>query len=379
MAPILNRLDRYLLARLLQFFGFFALVLVSVYWINRAVGLFDQLLADGQSAKVVLEFTALTLPFVIRVVMPIAGFAAAVQVTNRLSVDSEMVVMQSAGLSPWRLARAYLVFGLIGALLMGVLTHWLVPAARAHMADRQAEIAENVTAQFLMPGSFVYPTPGVTLYIRALSERGELLDLFIADARTPGRQVIHTAEKALLVRAEAGPKLIMLRGASQTLRDEAGGPRLSITRFDDFTYDLGAMVKRDRREARDLREIGTWAMLTDPAATLAATGERPETLRIEINERLSQPLQAPVAVLIGFAALMLGSFSRFGLTRQVLGAILALIVVQFLMNGASDLVRRQPELWPLIWLPPAIGGLMAAAMLHRAARDRRLPRQGAAA
>jgi lipopolysaccharide export system permease protein len=29
------------------FFGFFALVLVMVYWVNQAVLLFDRLIADG--------------------------------------------------------------------------------------------------------------------------------------------------------------------------------------------------------------------------------------------------------------------------------------------------------------------------------------------
>ncbi|MEO6300594.1 MAG: LPS export ABC transporter permease LptF, partial [Paracoccaceae bacterium] len=46
----MTRFDRYLLSQLLTMFGFFALVLVGVYWINRAVGLFDQLIGDGQSA-----------------------------------------------------------------------------------------------------------------------------------------------------------------------------------------------------------------------------------------------------------------------------------------------------------------------------------------
>ena len=39
------RIDRYLLSQFLTLFGFFALVLVSVYWINRAVSLFEQLLS----------------------------------------------------------------------------------------------------------------------------------------------------------------------------------------------------------------------------------------------------------------------------------------------------------------------------------------------
>ena len=38
----MTRIDRYMLSQFLTQFGFFALVLVSVYWINRAVRLFEQ-------------------------------------------------------------------------------------------------------------------------------------------------------------------------------------------------------------------------------------------------------------------------------------------------------------------------------------------------
>ena len=73
MSTTLARFDRYLLAQLMVMFGFFSLVLVMVYWINRAVVLFDQLIADGQSAAVFLEFTALSLPSVIRLALPLAA------------------------------------------------------------------------------------------------------------------------------------------------------------------------------------------------------------------------------------------------------------------------------------------------------------------
>ena len=99
------RFDRYLLSQFLLLFGFFALVLVSIFWINSAVRLFDQLIADGQSAGIVLQYTLLSLPRVIGMILPIAGFAGVVYVTNRLAGDSEMVVLRSSGISPWRLAR----------------------------------------------------------------------------------------------------------------------------------------------------------------------------------------------------------------------------------------------------------------------------------
>jgi len=130
-----SRLDRYLLSQLMALFGFFALVLVSVYWINQAVWLFERLISDGHTASVVLEFTALMLPNVIRLVLPVSAFAAAVYAINRLASESELVVMQATGFSPWRLARPVAMFGLVIGVLLAILVHWLVPAARAQLAD----------------------------------------------------------------------------------------------------------------------------------------------------------------------------------------------------------------------------------------------------
>lgn len=364
------RIDRYILAQLLALFGFFALVLVSVYWINRAVSLFDDLLNDGQTALVVLEFTALTLPLVISVVLPVAAFAATAYGTNRLAGESELVAMQSAGLSPWRLARPVLVFGVFVGLMVAVLVHGLVPLARARLADRSAEIAENVTAQFLRPGSFQYPAPGVTLFIREVAGDGRLLDLFIEDGRDPARQVSYTAQEALVVRNATGPVLILLEGMAQTQTPGPDGPRLAVTRFDEFSYDVGAMFAGGDRRGRDLRDYGTLRLLSPDAALLEATGAAPGEARAEAHERLAQPLLSPVAAMLGFATLMIGGFSRFGVWRQVGWAVLALIGVQFLSNAAANQVGRDAGLWPLLYLPAAAGAAVCLGLLWLAARPR---------
>ncbi|TGN42176.1 LPS export ABC transporter permease LptF [Paracoccus liaowanqingii] len=373
------RIDRYILGQLLTLFGFFALVLVSVYWINRAVGLFDDLLNDGQTALVVLEFTALTLPLVISVVLPVAAFAASAYGTNRLSGESELVAMQAAGLGPWRLARPVLIFGVFVGVMVAVLVHGLVPLARARLADRSAEIAENVTAQFLRPGAFQYPAAGVTLFIRDIAGDGRLLDLFIEDGRDPAAQVTYTAQEALVVRAETGPVLVLLEGMVQNMRAGADGPDLSVTRFAEFSYDIGAMFAGGGQRGRDLRDYGTLRLLSPDAALLEATGATPGDARREAHERIAQPLLSPVAAMIGFAALMIGGFSRFGVWRQVGWAIGALISVQFLSNAAAERVGRDVDLWPLLYLPALVGAVLCAGLLWLAARPRGPKARGAGA
>ncbi len=365
------RIDRYILGQLLTLFGFFALVLVSVYWINRAVSLFDQLLRDGQTALVVLEFTLLTLPLVIAAVLPVAAFAAAAYGTNRLSAESELVAMQAAGLSPWRLARPVLIFGVFVGMLVAVLVHGLVPLARARLAERQTEIAQDVTAQFLRAGSFQYPASGLTLFIRDIASDGRLLDLFLEDARDPDNQIIYTSEEALVVPSEAGPVLVLLHGMAQNLRRSATGTaRLSVTRFKEFSYDIGRLISVQTRQGRDLRDYGTWQLMTPDEALLQATGATDAEARREAHERIAQPLLSPIAAMVGFASLLLGGFSRFGVWRQVMLAILLLIGAQFMTNAAAQQVGRDPALWPLLYVPALLGTGLCLALLWLASRPR---------
>lgn len=361
MVGHLTQLDRYLLSKLMALFGFFALVLVSVYWVNRAVLLFDSLISDGQTALVVLEFTALTLPYVIRIVLPVAAFAATIYAVNRLDQDSELVVMRATGASNWRLARSVVVFGLIASVMMAILVNVLVPAAKDRLAERRQEVAQDVSARFLTEGSFQHPASGVTIYIQKISDLGELENLFLADRRDPARATIYTADKALIVRSESGPKLVMLNGMAQTLQQP--GDRLAITRFANFTYDIGSLLQSNGHRKRALGEIGTLELLRGGSQMSALTGATPDQIRLELNQRISQPLLAPIAALIGFAAMMIGTFSRFGMWRQITMAILGLIAVQALQNSVESVTATDPKLWSLLYLPAFGGGVIACAML----------------
>ncbi|MGB8814573.1 MAG: LptF/LptG family permease, partial [Paracoccaceae bacterium] len=240
----MSRFDRYLLSQLLTLFGFFSLVLVAIYWINQAVLLFERLIGDGQSTLVFLEFSILTLPRVIQVVLPVSAFVATIYGINRLMQESELVVMQATGFSAMRLARPVLYFGLTVAVMMLVLMHVLVPASRTTLAVRTAEISQNVTSRFLSDGQFMHPASGITLYIREITLNGELNDVFLADDSSTTTRATYTASRALLVRGDNGPKLVMLDGMVQNL--SRGDGRMSVTRFADFTYDLGGLIASDK-------------------------------------------------------------------------------------------------------------------------------------
>ena len=268
----MSRFDRYLLSQFLALFGFFSLVLVLIYWVNRAVGLFDRIIGDGQSALVFLEISLLTLPNVIRIVLPVSAFAAAVYTTNRLTQDGELVVMQATGFSAFRLARPVMYFGLSVTVMLLVLYNVIVPASRNALADRTAEISANVTAGLLVDGKFMHPSSGITFYIRDISDRGELQDVFLTDNRNPASPTTYTARRGLLVRGDTEPKLIMFDGMSQTY--DPAKKRLSVIHFADFTYDLGGFLTADARATESGSSSGTSSRAPSPSTAMPASPSR---------------------------------------------------------------------------------------------------------
>ena len=356
------RFDRYMLGQLLTLFGFFSLILVLVLWTNGAVRMFDRLIADGQSAWVFLELISLSLPGFSRIVLPLSAFVAAVYVTNRMSAESELTVVQATGYSPFRLARPVLYLGAIVAVVMTVLTNFLVPLSFERLTLRSDEIAQNLTARLLTQGEFLSPTDGITFYIREISQSGEMLEIFISEDSDPDWRVTYTASRAYLVRNDTGPQLVMVNGLTQALNTQSG--RLVTTGFDNFVYDVGALVSDDGERTRSLSALMSWELWFPSPELLSTSGQSTQQLRPLVHDRFAQASLGFVAGLIGFSALVAGGFSRFGLWRNILFAVLLIIALKALETVGAGVAAKTPSLWPLMYLAGIGGFICSMALLY---------------
>lgn len=355
-----------MLSQFLVLFGFFALVLVSIFWINKAVRMFDRLIADGQPAWVFLEFTALTLPGVIGVVLPIAAFAGTVYVTNRMSTESELTVVQATGYSPLRLIRPVFVFGVMIALMMSLLSHFLIPKSLSQLRLRQAEVSQNITAKLLTEGEFLHPAPGITFYIRDITPQGELRDVFLSDSRDLETPITYTSSRAYLVQDAGGTQLVMVEGLAQSLR--AGTNRLFTTHFDDFSYDISALIRRDPSNLNRIDFALTGDLLFRPDQVAEQTGATRGQINYEAHSRFAQAFMCVIAALVGFSALMVGAYSRFGIWWQIVGAFTLLVMIKMIEGAVSGAVLARASAWPLMYLPTLAGTLITLLLLYLAAR-----------
>ena len=106
-------------------------------------------------------------------------------------------------------------------------------------------------------------------------------------------------------------------------------------------------------------------------AGIAAESETTEgVVAEELHSRLAQPLFCIVAAMIGFATLILGGFSRFGVWREAVIAFGLLIAIDGLRGTLVVQIRETAALWPLAYLPSLIGAALTLAMLWQAAHPR---------
>lgn len=367
-----SKIDRYVLSQLLVLFGFFSLVLVAIFWINRAVVLFDRLISDGQSAFVFLEFTALGLPKLIVTVLPISCFAATVYVTNRLNNESELTVMQATGSGPFRLARPVFIFGVLVFGMASVLQHLLLPLALDQLGEREAEISRNATSRLLTEGAFLHPSKSVTFYAAQITEEGVLRDVFLSDGRKPDEGVIYTANEAYLIRNQDTTTLIMLDGVVQRLGRAT--ERLSTANFRDFSFDISSLVRNDATNGLVARNMITPDLMRPWKDLSRLTMQPAGQLAEEFHSRFAEPLFCIVAAMIGFSTLLIGGYSRFGVWREIVIAFGLLLLINGARSTLQKPVRDNLDLWPVLYLPALIGGVITLGMLWYVARPKRRQR-----
>jgi len=214
------------------------------------------------------------------------------------------------GYSPLRLIRPVLVFGVIIALMMSVLAHLLIPNSMSQLRLRQDEVSRNISAKLLTEGEFLHPAPGITFYIREITPEGELRDVFLSDRRDPKSAVTYTSSRAYLVQEAGGTRLVMVAGLAQNIRRE--GNRLFTTHFDDFSYDISALVSNDAINLNKVAYASTLDMLGAPEVVAARTGTELGLVMSELHGRFTDALMCIVAALVGFCTLLVGGYSRFG-------------------------------------------------------------------
>ncbi|HET7806076.1 MAG TPA: LPS export ABC transporter permease LptF [Pseudolabrys sp.] len=301
--------------------GAFLIVLVSltaVIWVTQALRDIDIMTSQGQTILVFVGITGLIIPLLILVIAPIALLIAVAHVLNKLSNDSEIIVMNAAGMSPWVLFRAFIAAALVVSLLVGAISAYFAPKGLRMLRDWLTEVRANVVSSIVQPGRFTTIENGVTIHIRERRPNGQLAGIFLDDRRNPNERITVLSEIGELLENESGTYLVLQKGIVQ--RQETGQRDPAMVVFDRYAFDLSQFAGGAQSAKYSIRERYLWQLLfPDPKDQFYI--EQPGQFRAELHDRLMAPLYPLAFVVIAYAYLGAPRTTRQSRTLSMLGAI----------------------------------------------------------
>lgn len=357
-------LNRYILRQCLSVMIFVTGALTAAVWLAQSLKLVDLIVNRGLSAEVFLYLAVLILPRFLDIVLPIGAFIAVLFVFNKLTTESELVVMRSAGMSPMALAKPVLELATICWVILMVLSLYLLPASNRLFKDLQFEIRSRFVSSLLQEGSFTTISDKLTIYIGARNERGEVIGLMINDERDPRRPVTLLAERGAFADSGGASRIIMLNGDRQLYDRETG--KLSVLTFERYVLDLDLMRDSPEARTREAQERYLFELFFPPADIDPRTRD---AYLVEGNERLTIPLSAFSFAIIPLACLLPGEFNRRGQLKRVLVAVLCALAFQALDLAIRNLEGRFTAVIPISYivdLGPFLVGL--GILSHRGIR-----------
>ena len=302
-------------------FGAFLVVLVSltaVIWVTQALRDIDIMTNQGQTILVFVGITGLIIPLLVLVIAPIALLIAVAHVLNKMSTDSEIIVMNASGMSPWLLFRAFMTVAIVVSLFVGSISAYFAPKGLRMLRDWLTEVRANVVSTIVQPGRFTSIERDVTIHIRERRSNGQLLGIFLDDRRNPAERITVLAEVGELLDSDNGTFLVLQTGFVQ--RHELKERDPAMVKFDRYAFDLSQFAGGPQAVKYSIRERYLWQLLfPDPNDQLYI--EQPGQFRAELHDRLIAPLYPIAFVVIAYAYLGAPRTTRQSRTLSMVGAI----------------------------------------------------------
>ena len=134
---------KYLFGLLVQIFGLTTFAITSVVMLTQFLKFINQYIGKGLDILSILLMLALILPPFLVQIVPITLFCTIIFVYQKLITDNELVVMESSGISRFKLATPVAFFALMVTLASYATTFFVNPHLYRIYDSQKTSISEN--------------------------------------------------------------------------------------------------------------------------------------------------------------------------------------------------------------------------------------------
>ncbi len=337
----MGSIDRYIFKTTLASFALVLISLTGVIWITQALRGIDLMTSQGQTIITFLGITSLVIPALILVIAPIALMIAISHTLNKLATDSEIIVMNAAGFSPFRLFRPFFIATCVVATLVIFIAAFLAPDGLRRIKQWDAEITADVLTNILQPGRFAQLDQNLTLRIRERQPGGVLAGIFVDDRRDPKERVTIIADHGTVLKNESGSYLVLENGNLE--RFETGKRDPALVAFTRYAFDMSKFSNRGRDVALGIRERYLWELVS-PTEDDPIFKQLSGQFRAELHDRFLAPVYPFAFAVLTFAFLGTPRTTRQSRNFSIGGSILAVFGLRMAGFACSVMTVKTPSM-----------------------------------
>jgi lipopolysaccharide export system permease protein len=215
-------------------------------------------------------------------------------------VDSEIIVMNGAGMRPWTLLQPFLAVTLVTSLMLTAIGAYFAPESLRTLRRWLTEVRTDLVSNIVQPGRFISNEQGLAFNIRERRPNGLLLGLMMDDRRDPNERVTIIAERGEIVKNKNGSFLVLENGSIQRHETKQRDP--NIVMFDRYAFDLSQFSTGSQVVKYSVRERYLWELIRPNPNDPQLKSEAGQ-IRAELNDRILAPIYPFAFVIIAFAFL----------------------------------------------------------------------------
>lgn len=364
--------DRYVFKNLLISTLLICAVLTLLVMVVQSIRFLELVMNSGASMVAFGSLLTLSIPRFVEAVLPISLMISILFFYNKIIMDSEMVIMRSAGASKLALMKPALVLSGIFMVIMFIVAAWVTPKSISEIQLLRQDIRGQYASLLFREGIFNTVGSGLTAYVRHRDGEGVLHGLMIHDTREEangGNAYTVVAQRGVSLSDSKGQKVIVYDGTRHELDEE----RRTLSRLDFKQYTIDIPERKSDISSRwkepDERSLPN---LLNISGVSKADQEHIPQFIAEANRRISLPFLILAFCLLSGAFLLTGQTDRKGLGQRILGASLCALLLQGLYLAVFNLTKQHIWVNTLLYVLPIGVSLVTFYILSPYYEARRL-------